>query len=97
MSLDKLVKHSLDSSSVLMIYQHLPNNKHIHEESVCKKIKQAVEASDCSSVLAYREDDLAFLFIVKSEALFLELRNQLENYHGNCGHVYKSMHYASNK
>lgn len=91
------LSRSLDSSSVLMIYQHLPNNKHIHEESVCKKIKQAAEASGCSSVLAYREDDLAFLFILKSKTLFLELSNQLESYHGNSGHVYKSMHYTPNK
>jgi hypothetical protein len=94
--LAKLSK-SLDGSSVLMIYQHLPNNKHIHEESVNKKIKQAIEASGYSSVLAYREDDLAFLFIVKSEVLFSELCNQLEGYHGNSGHVYKSMHYAPNE
>lgn len=93
----KKLSQSLDDSSVLMIYQHLPNNKHIHEECVCKKIKQAVEASDCSLVLAYREDDLAFLFIVKSEVLFSKLSDQLENYHRNSGHVYKSMHYAPNK
>jgi len=91
------LSQSLDSSSMLMIYQHLPNNKHIHKESVSKKIKQAVEASGCSSVLAYREDDLAFLFIAKSEALFSELRNQLESYHVNSGHVYKSMHYSPGK
>jgi hypothetical protein len=96
---DELAKLSqtLDSSSALMIYQHLPNNKHIHEGFVCRKIEQAVEASGCRSVLAYREDDLAFLFIVKSKALFIELSNQLENYYGNSGHVYRSMHYAPNK
>lgn len=87
----------LDGSSVLMIYQHLPNNKHNHEESVNKKIKQAIEASGCPSVLAYREDDLAFLFIAKSEAIFSALCNLLEIYHGNSGHVYKSMHYAPDK
>ena len=91
------LSQSLDGSSVLMIYQHLPNNKHIHEESVNRKIKQAIEASGCSSVLAYREDDLAFLFVVKSEVLFSVLRNQLEGYHGNSGHIYKSMYYAPNK
>ncbi len=93
--LRKLV-YALDSSSVLMIYQHLPNNKHKHEESVLKKIKQAIKASRCSSVLAYREDNLAFLFISKSEAIFSELCKLLESYHENSGHVYKSMHYSHN-
>lgn len=81
------LSQSLDHSSVLMIYQHLPNNKNIHEESVNRKIKQAIEASGCSSVLAYREDDLAFLFVLKNEVLFSELCNQLEAYHGNSRHV----------
>lgn len=87
----------LDASSLLMIYQHLPNNKHTHEESVHKKIKQAVETSGSPFVLAYREDDLAFLFIAKKEALLLKLSNHLEGYHMNSGHTYKSMHYAPNK
>ncbi|WP_028319536.1 hypothetical protein [Desulfobulbus elongatus] len=96
---DELAKlsQSLDDSSVLMIYQHLPNNKHIYEESVNKKIKQAIEASNCSSVLAYREDDLAFLFVVKSEAILSDLCRQLEDYHETSGHVYKSMHYSLNQ
>ena len=93
----KKLGQSLASSSVLMIYQHLPNNKHIHEEYVNKKIKQAIEASGCPLVLAYREDDLAFLFVVKNEALFSELCSQLEDYHGNSGHVYKSIHHAPNR
>jgi len=94
--LSKLCK-TLNTSSLLMIYQHLPNNKHIHEEYVHKKIKQAIEASASPFVLAYREDDLAFLFIAKNEALLLKLGNLLESYHINSGHVYKSMHYAPNK
>lgn len=85
---------ALDETSVLMIYQHLPNNKHIHEESVHKKIKQAIKASGCPLILAYREDDLAFLFIAKNDAILLALREFLESYHENSGHVYKSMHYA---
>lgn len=91
------INQLLDDSSILMIYQHLPNNKHIHEESVNKKIKQAIEATGCSSVLAYREDDLAFLFIAKNKAVFSTLCNLLESYHENSGHVYKSIHYAPNK
>jgi hypothetical protein len=88
------INRLLDISSILMIYQHLPNNKHIHEESVYKKINQAIEVSGTPFVIAYREDDLAFLFIAKDEALFLKLSNLLEGYHINSGHVYKSIHYV---
>lgn len=70
-----MLAQALDSTSVLMIYQHLPNNKHIHDESVHEKLKQAIEASGCSMVLAYREDDLAFVFIAKNEAIFTERMN----------------------
>jgi hypothetical protein len=93
----KKLSELLDEFSVLMIYQHLPNNKHIHKESVNNKIKQASEASGCSLVLAYREDDLAFLFIAKSKATFSELRAQLECYHESSDHQYKSIHYAPKK
>ncbi len=51
----------LDDSSVLMIYQHLSYDKHKHEDDVNKKINQAIKASECPYVMAYREDDLAFL------------------------------------
>ena len=88
---------ALDGSSILMIYQHLSNNKHIHEESVHKKIKQTIEATGFPLVLSYREDDLAFLFISKSEAVFSALCETLESYHENSGHIYKSIHYALNK
>lgn len=88
---------SLDRSSVLMIYQHLPNNKHIHKESVHKKISQAIEFSGCSSVLAYREDDLAFLFITKSETILSAVSNLLQSYHKDSGHKYKSIHFSPNR
>lgn len=87
----------LNNSSVLMLYQHLPNNKHKHEEAVQKKISQAIKNTGCALVIAYREDDLAFLFIVKNETVFLSLREVLEKYHRNSEHLYKSIHYAPNK
>ena len=86
----------LHETSVLMIYQHLPNNKHIHKKSVQKKLKQASDASGCCRVLAYREDDLAFLFMAKNDAIHSRLCKLLCHYHENSGHVYKSMHYAPN-
>jgi hypothetical protein len=91
--LSKLVKHLADTS-VLMIYQHLPKNKDIHEKSVLKKLNQAIHATSCKLVLAYREDDLAFVFIMKDDATYITLSNLLVSYYENSGHVYKSIHYA---
>lgn len=84
----------LNSSSILMVYQHLPNNKHKHEEAVLKKINQASKTTGKSLVIAYREDDLAFLFMAKDETVFLALREILVKYHQASGHTYKSIHYA---
>lgn len=85
---------ALDPSSIMLIYQHLPNNKHIHTRSVERKIMQLVEACNCGFVIAYREDDLAFMFLFKSVKLYLLLRNLLNEYHSNSGHKYKSIHFS---
>ena len=77
-----------------MIYQHLPNNKHKHEEAVQKKINQSSKITGTSLVMAYREDDLAFLFMAKEQSVFLTLREILVKYHQVSGHIYKSIHYA---
>ncbi len=87
-----LLYHHLSPSSVLMIYQHLPNNKHIHEEAVSKKLKQLLTASGDRFVCAYREDDLAFLFLTKDQVIFHRLSKLLSAYHGNSQHKYKSLH-----
>ena len=87
----------LNSSSVLMVYQHLPNNKHKHEEAVQKKITQAIRTTGSSLVIAYREDDLAFLFIAKNGTVFSAVREILEKYHQVSEHAYKSILYAPNK
>jgi hypothetical protein len=84
---------ALDSTSVLMIYQHLQRNRHKHEDSVQKKLHQANKASGSSLVLAYREDDLAFIFITKSNKIFEKMREGLDSYYKISGHAYKSMHY----
>ena len=89
--------NALDDSSVLMVYQHLPNNKHQHEVAVSKKINQAIKASGCPFVMAYREDDLAFLFVVKNESAYLSLCETINLYFVNSGHKYKTIHYAPNK
>ena len=88
---------NLDKNSVLMIYQHLPNNKHIHQESVLKKINQAIASTDCQYIQAYREDDLAFIFLMKSNVIYTSISKLLNIYHEQSGHQYKSMHHAPNK
>lgn len=90
-----MLSRGLDSTSLLMIYQHLPKNKHNHNAAVDKKLNQAVENSDSSLAMAYREDDLAFIFLAKTTKHFAGLRQHLENYYENSGHAYKSIHFAS--
>jgi hypothetical protein len=71
----------LHPESLLMIYQHLPNNKHIHTEATRKKLRQ-VQSVCCDSLsLAYREDDLAFVFVAKSTETFRHLKQFLAEYH----------------
>ncbi len=88
----KFLYNHLASSSVLMVYQHLPKNKNIHHEAVRKKLSQLQSASGGTFVCAYREDDLAFLFIAKDQRLFNELRNILNDYHDKSQHKLKSLH-----
>ncbi len=82
----------IDSSSVLMLYQHLPNDKHMHKEYVAKKLEQVRIANCAAYTCAYREDDLAFLFISKEKALHEEIQDLLEKYHLDSSHKYKSLH-----
>ena len=83
---------TIPSSSVLMIYQHLPNNKHIHVQSVEKKLTQVRRVNSAACVCAYREDDLAFLFVSKGQDLHQEVRSVLRGYHDGSSHPLKSLH-----
>lgn len=85
----------LDQSSVLMLYQHLPLNKHLHRQSVDKKLEQVLSVSSLAKVCAYREDDLAFLFVSKSQPRHKEINNILVDYHAGSAHTYKSIHACS--
>ncbi|MCX5804403.1 MAG: hypothetical protein NTU69_12900 [Proteobacteria bacterium] len=58
---------SLHPESLIMVYQHLPNNKHIHSETTRKKLDQAQSVCCGAFTCAYREDDLAFVFVAKSK------------------------------
>lgn len=86
---------ALTPSSVLMIYQHLPNNKHIHAQSVEKKLAQVHGVDAGVFACAYREDDLAFLFISKRQPLHDEMRGVLAGYLDRSTHPYKSVHGAT--
>lgn len=93
----EMLHNHLDPSSVLMIYQHLPNNKHIHEQAVSKKIIQLRASNEHSLVCGYREDDLVFLFMSKDATLFTHLCSILTNYHAKSEHKYKSLHLPPNQ
>lgn len=82
----------LDQSSVLMLYQHLPKNKHLHGQSVNKKIEQVLSVSKLVHARAYREDDLAFIFVSKRESTDREIREVLATYFSESRHDYKSLH-----
>lgn len=82
----------LDPSSVLMLYQHLPKNKHLHGQSVNKKIEQVRSVSKLVHARAYREDDLAFIFVSKRESTDREIREVLATYFAESRHDYKSLH-----
>jgi hypothetical protein len=88
----KVLMDAMDGSSAIMLYQHLSRDKRRHEASVAEKLKQVrrVDASVC--VCAYREEDLAFLFIAKSKELHAEISRLIENYHASSVHQYKSLH-----
>lgn len=86
-----LIDH-IDTSSVLMIYQHLPKNKHIHTESVERKLAQVRSVHPAANACAYREDDLAFIFVSKQQTRHREIKNLLAAYHANSVHKYKSLH-----
>lgn len=91
----KLLHDHLDPSSLLMIYQHLPNNKNDHKKAVRKKMEQLTALNIDSLVCGYREDDLVFLFLTKKPDLFKRLYGTLKNYHLKSIHMYKSLHVLS--
>ena len=87
-----LLYKTLDAKSVLMIYQHLPNNKHAHESAVQKKVEQLQANSGGELACAYREDDLAFIFIAKDLNLFRQLYKTLADYHSRSQHPRKTLY-----
>lgn len=82
----------LETESVLMVYQHLTRNKKSHLDSIEKKIKQ-IHSINCDVLTsAYREDDLAFLFVTKSIIVHKKICSILYKYYERSTHKYKSLH-----
>jgi hypothetical protein len=81
----------LDPESLLMIYQHLPNNEHIRIEAVQKKLKQVQSVCYGALTCAYREADLAFIFVTKSQEIFKQLGHLLNKYNKKSNHKYKTI------
>jgi len=88
----QLLVENIDHSSALMIYQHLPNNKHMHVAAVQRKLAQVRDLAPSVHACAYREDDLAFLFVSKWRKLHEEIRHCLRRYHSRSKHKYRSFH-----
>jgi hypothetical protein len=87
-----LLHNHLDPSSILMIYQHLQNNKRLHESDVIRKLEQLKASHENARVCGYREDDLVFLFLSKDENVFRPLCDTLRDYCLKSGHERKSLH-----
>lgn len=77
----RLLIKDLSKTSVLMIYQHLPRNSDKHMESVKNKIKQILDIDQTVLVCAYREHDLAFLFICKDADLYKSIYELLKKFY----------------
>jgi len=82
---------SLHPTSALLVYQHLPRNMHWHATTVDKKIACTKECFGLH-VSAYREGDLAFIAMTKSERVRKEVDGVFADYHQRSDHRFKSLH-----
>ena len=83
--------NALSPTSALMIYQHLELNKKRHIEMVDKKLEQVRISGSGVFVCAYREDDLAFIFLFKGEDIYEETYSLLNKYHSESTQKFKSI------
>jgi hypothetical protein len=81
----------VNPASILMIYQHLPRDKRKHLCSSRKKLLQVQSVCKTNFTCAYREDDLAFIFVAKSEKMLKQLLFFLNNYHEKSANTRKSI------
>ena len=75
-----------------MMLTAMYTRKHIHDAAVTKKVKQLQANSGGKLVCAYREGDLAFLFIAKELNLFRRLYQFLAAYHSSSQHPTKYLY-----
>ncbi len=86
----------LRSTSILMIYQHLPRNRHQHNKQTKKKLDQAISQTQSTYACAYREEDLAYILLLKSSELFKRLSSVLKNYKDNGSHEREDREFIGN-
>ena len=81
----------LHPESLLMIYQHLSRDKREHTKATQKKLRQTHSVCEGSFIVAYREDDLAFVFMAKTTETFRCLQQFLSVYHQRSKNKYKEI------
>jgi len=83
----------IDNTSVLMIYQHLSRDKNHHNTGVQKKVEQVIKAAtEDVLVCAYRENDLSFLFVMRTQEQYQEAFRLLNGYYEKSTSAYKSIY-----
>jgi hypothetical protein len=81
----------LDPSAILMIYQHLQRNEHQRHDAIQKKLLQVKSVCNIRFTCAYREGDLAFIFLTRSRKMFEHLLYFLDTYYERSLHKYKNI------
>jgi hypothetical protein len=81
----------LDPKSILMAYQHLPHDESKRICSTHKKLLQVQSVCKNNFTVAYREGDLAFVFVAKSKEMFTDLQYFLKNYYDKSIHRHRNI------
>ncbi|MBN1367974.1 MAG: hypothetical protein JW967_08610 [Dehalococcoidales bacterium] len=77
----RTIYYDLDSTSIMMIYQHLLRNEKKRYEAIYKKVQQVKRVLNKGVfICGYREIDVAFIFICRDEAMKNALYDCLEKY-----------------
>ena len=87
----------LSPASVLMTYQHLPRDRKRHIPSIDEKLKQVQSVCRNGFACAYREEDLAFLFVTGSRELFQRLFVHLGRYYDESANSHKALRHLHNE
>lgn len=71
----------LSENSAFVIYQHLQRNSKLHESDMVRKIEALSSMSPSINISAYREKDLAFMFIAKGYSPHQNIQLAINKYH----------------